>query len=130
MPVEKSSVAPAPVLVIDDDEHIRQLLVAVLEDAGYPAIAVDNGRDALETLAQITPALILLDVMMPRMDGFTFVTELARRGLRDVAPIIILTAAYRARPMVEQLAADGYIEKPFTIPTLLAEIERCLGTAP
>lgn len=130
MPVEQSSAAPSPVLVIDDDEHIRLLLVAVLEDAGYHAIAVDNGRDALDILAQTTPALILLDVMMPRMDGFTFVTELTRRGLRNVAPLIILTAAYRARPMVEQVGADGYIEKPFTIPTLLAEMERCLGQAP
>ncbi|HYN87372.1 MAG TPA: response regulator, partial [Ardenticatenaceae bacterium] len=72
----------AKVLVVEDDVGLQETLAAVLEFEGYEVLIARDGIEALEVLGNGIPGLILLDLMMPRMDGFAFVKELQLRGLR------------------------------------------------
>jgi len=84
--------APCPVLVVDDDATTRQMMRSMLEKAGWSVREAENGRIALERVAEDRPALILLDLMMPEMDGFAFAAELHRHAEWRTIPIIVLTA--------------------------------------
>jgi CheY-like chemotaxis protein len=112
------------VLVVDDDAGLQETLQAALEFEDYEVVVAEDGLVALEKLSAVTPDLILLDIMMPRMDGYAFAKELQRRGLRASIPVVILTADGRARQKAAQIGADGYIEKPFDIPDFLDEVAR------
>ncbi|HBY98768.1 MAG: response regulator [Ardenticatenaceae bacterium] len=112
------------ILVIEDDATLRNLLSEILEFEGYQVITARDGLDGLEKLKDNRPVLILLDLMMPKMDGITFVEELERRGLHPMIPVIILTADHLARERVSRVEPEGYIEKPMEIRTLLEEITR------
>ena len=107
------------VLVVDDDTGLQETLQAALEFEDYEVVIAEDGLVALEKLTTVIPNLILLDIMMPRMDGYAFAKELQRRGLRTSIPMIILTADGRAPQKAAQLGADGYIEKPFDISDFL-----------
>ncbi|HST88389.1 MAG TPA: response regulator, partial [Ktedonobacterales bacterium] len=84
------------VLVVDDDRGLRETLRALLELEGYEVALAGDGLDALRALEGLSPDAILLDLMMPRMNGEEFVQELSRRGRRAEFPIIILSADTRA----------------------------------
>lgn len=112
------------VLVVDDDPGLQEALEAILQLEGYQVATARDGLDALEQLDNALPSLILLDLMMPRMDGFTFARELERRGLRQQVPIIVLTADGRAQQKAAQVGADGALAKPFDIVALLDEVAR------
>jgi CheY-like chemotaxis protein len=117
----------ATILVVDDDPLIRLTVTGILEDEGYTVIDAGDGLEALEALTKldgVQPAAILLDITMPRMDGYAFAEELARRGLRDALPVIVLTADGRAPEKAARVGAEGFLTKPFTLPTLLAEVAR------
>ncbi len=77
------------VLIVDDDASQRADLAEMLTSFGYTAVTASDGREALERMAQSPPGVILTDLMMPRMDGFDLLKELARRG--DRTPAIVLT---------------------------------------
>ena len=81
-----------PVLVVDDDASIRQLLRRILEEEGYTVVEADNGRVALERLGERVPGAILLDLMMPEMDGFEFLSALHEREAWRHIPVVIVTA--------------------------------------
>jgi CheY-like chemotaxis protein len=115
------------ILVVDDDPLIRLTVSGILEDEGYTVVSAGDGLDALAKLAELQPAAILLDITMPRMDGYAFAAELVRRGLRQAVPVIVLTADGRAPEKAAQVGAEGYLTKPFTLPTLLAEVARVAG---
>lgn len=117
------------VLIVDDDSGVQETLEAILLFEGYEVAIARDGLEALEWLEQKTPALVLLDLMMPRMDGFTVVKELERRGRRSEIPIVVLTADGRAKEKAEQVGADGYVAKPFELNNLLEEIERVTRSA-
>ena len=85
------------VLVVDDDLGLRETLRALLELEGYEVALAGDGLDALRALEGLSPDAILLDLMMPRMNGEEFVQELSRRGRQAEFPIIILSADPRAR---------------------------------
>jgi signal transduction histidine kinase/CheY-like chemotaxis protein len=80
------------VLVVDDDANTREMLRRILEKDGWSVNEAENGRVALDSLAEHGAAAVLLDLMMPEMDGFAFLDEIRRQGVADVAPIIVLTA--------------------------------------
>ena len=81
-----------PVLVVDDDEPLRQLMCRILEREGFTVTEAENGRIALERARETSPGLVVLDLMMPEMDGFAFVEEFRRHeGWRPI-PIIVVTA--------------------------------------
>ncbi|MEO5511875.1 MAG: response regulator [Longimicrobiales bacterium] len=81
-----------PILIVDDDADVREMLRRILEKDGWKTVEAENGRIALDIMERQKPAAVLLDLMMPEMDGFTFVDELQRRELTDLPPIIVLTA--------------------------------------
>jgi CheY-like chemotaxis protein len=111
------------VLVVDDDEQVRQLLRTVLEGEGYRVLEAIDGLDAIEQLKRQRPSLILLDLVMPRMDGAELVRELQRRGLRPGISILICSTGDLVLEAA-RLGADGYVEKPFALPSLLREVAR------
>lgn len=80
------------VLIVDDDSDLRQRLRSLLEEAGLEVDEAGDGRVALSRLDQQWPELILLDLLMPGMDGFAFLAELQRRGEGRLVPVIVLTA--------------------------------------
>ena len=110
------------ILVVDDEPHIRQILKFTLEKAAYQVFCAADGEEALEKMAEVKPSLILLDVMMPKMDGF----EVCRKMRQDFAlsqiPVIMLTAKGQEEDIVRglNLGADDYVTKPFSIKELLA----------
>lgn len=112
------------VLIVDDDEDMQVLLQEALEIDRYEVSVAGDGVQALATLEQTTPDLILLDLMMPRMDGFTFAHEIQLRGLHT--PIIVISADVNARQRVEQMGARGYVTKPFDLFSLLNEVSHCI----
>jgi DNA-binding response OmpR family regulator len=110
------------VLVVDDDEDMQDLLREALETEDYEVTVAQNGLDALGEVEKAAPDLILLDLMMPRMDGSQFTRELHERGLAAEVPIIVVSADVNAQQKVEQMGADSYITKPFDLHSLLAEV--------
>ncbi len=91
-------------LVVDDDVEVRQLLRRILEPEGYTVVEAENGRVALERLRDVSPSVILLDLMMPEMDGFEFVAEFRRHEPWRAIPIVVVTAKdlSHARPGAAQ----------------------------
>lgn len=113
------------VLVADDEKSMRDIMTLSLQRLGYGVTAVDNGIDAVETVRRQRFDLIMLDVMMPGMDGFSVCQELRR--FTDV-PIFMLTALNRPEDVVRglELGADNYITKPFNFKELEARIRATL----
>jgi two-component system response regulator MprA len=114
------------VLVVDDDPSIRTLLEEVLRDEGYVVRVAANGREALEYLNRDRPALILLDLMMPEMDGRQFCRAIAPRqqSAEQRVPVMVITADRASREEVRSLGVDSYVTKPFDLDTLLTEVAR------
>jgi signal transduction histidine kinase/CheY-like chemotaxis protein len=98
-----------PVLVVDDDAEVRQLLRRMLEPEGYAVVEAENGRLALERLREASPSVILLDLMMPEMDGFEFVAEFRRHEAWRAIPIVVITAKDLSSDDRERL--NGYVQK-------------------
>ena len=111
------------VLVIDDDEAILGFIRDVLTDEGYQVLEAIDGAEALSEASREPPDLILLDMRMPRMDGWQF-AQAYRATPGPHAPIIVITAARDAQDMATEIHAQGYLAKPFTIEDLLATVER------
>lgn len=121
----KSREPAARVLVVDDDPDLRQLLTIALADEGYDVRAAPNGRAALDLLEAWQPRLIVLDLMMPELDGWAFRAEqLATPGAADV-PVIVLSAAREVKPEVLRPAA--FVPKPFNLEQLLDTVTAVVG---
>src|ERR1041384_8295910 len=99
------------VLVVDDDPDILQTLALCLSTEGYRVKMAANDKEALAALAAERPALILLDLLMPVMDGWQFVAEMDKRGQR-AAPLLILSAHRAGQGHAAQLRADGVLAAP------------------
>ena len=113
------------VLVVEDEESIAQVLVEVLASEEYDVRRAANGLDGLGILDAWTPHLIVLDLMMPVMDGRTF--RHAQRRLdrgRGEIPVLVLSGAHEAHAIAEELAVAATITKPFEIDDLLRTVER------
>jgi CheY-like chemotaxis protein len=116
------------ILVVDDDIDMQQTIRNILEDEGYAVVVAEDGLAALEKLDGITPSVILLDITMPRMNGYQFAEAVAQRGLRPGIPIMVLTADGRAPEKAAQIGAEGYLTKPFALLELVAAVERLLAS--
>lgn len=121
---------PAKILIVDDEPHIRRILQFLLEQAGYQVVEAGDGQQALDLLATERPDLVLLDVMMPHMDGFAVLEQM--RGERDgqCTPVIMLTARGESTARVRGLrvGANDYLGKPFDQEELLARVSNLLDT--
>jgi DNA-binding response OmpR family regulator len=113
------------ILVVDDKSSVRQLLQDYLSEQNYRVITADNGENALYTARRDPPDLILLDIMMPKMDGYQF---LRRYRQERTTPVIIITARQEETDAVLglELGADDYIIKPFRMRELSARIQAVL----
>ena len=113
------------ILVVDDEPRYRSLIQAYLEQSGYRVVTAMNGRDALFVARQEKPNLIVLDIMMPELDGFEFIR--LHRKERET-PVILLTAKIDEEDKVIglELGADDYVTKPFSPRELLARVRAVL----
>ena len=117
---------PRSALVVDDEEPARKMLTQILEKERWTVVQAENGLVALELIAKQRPDLIILDLMMPKMNGYQFVAELHKRDDWRSIPIIVVTA--KDMSTEERLALDGYVEKvlpkhALTEDALLTEIQ-------
>lgn len=110
------------IMIVDDEQHTRNLIRIYLMEAGYNVVAAQNGEQAFRIFQESDIDLILLDIMMPHMDGWTFCKEVRR--ISEI-PIIILTAKEGTHDKVKglKIGADDYLAKPFEEIELLARIE-------
>ena len=112
------------VLIVDDEEGIREIIRMNLELAGYECFEADDGEKAIHILEEITPDIALLDIMLPKMDGYQISEYFVKKNI----PIIFITAKESVTDKVKglRLGADDYIVKPFEAMELLARIEAVL----
>lgn len=123
MPAKKTTI-----LTADDDPQLLRLVARNLQFEDYDVLTASDGQQALEQIEQYTPDLVLLDVMMPRMDGFTVCQRV--REFSGV-PIIIVTARGQDQDKIRglDLGADDYLTKPFSVDELLARVRAVLRRA-
>jgi CheY-like chemotaxis protein len=117
-------------LVVDDEPDIRELIGEVLEEFGILTVALADPTAVLEQAAAHRPAVIVLDVMMPGMDGYTLAARLREDPRTRAIPIVFITG--QREPMYQALSEDAgavaHVQKPFTVDTLRAAIGRALAT--
>lgn len=114
------------ILIVDDDPNIRELVSVFLQDEGFSCIEAGNGAEALDVLAADHIGLIILDIMMPEMDGWTFCRKV--RGSYPEMPILMLTAKGETMQKVKgfKLGADDYLVKPFEPIELVMRVKALL----
>ncbi len=121
-----SMTAPGRILVVEDDESLREALLEVLGDEGHEVRAAKHGADALEALDGWEPELLVLDLMMPVMDAFEFREHQRRREAALGARVLVLSAARDLGGAADRLGADAYLAKPFRLDEMLSLVDRLL----
>jgi two-component system alkaline phosphatase synthesis response regulator PhoP len=117
----------AKILVVDDEKDVVELLKFLLEKDGHQVSTAYNGREALESVKAAKPELILLDVMMPEMDGYTVQTNLLNNADTRNIPIIVLTAKGQLKDVFAMSTnVKAYMEKPFDPKALRIKIKESL----
>ena len=121
----ESSDSKQRILVVDDEASIRRILETRLKMVGYDVVTAEDGEEAIEVYNKTAPDLVILDVMMPKMDGYGVTREIRRTS--DV-PIIILTALGDVSERITglELGADDYVVKPFSPKELEARVKSVL----
>jgi CheY-like chemotaxis protein len=128
-----STAAPARIFVLEDEYPVRTVIMEALAQAGYAAIGFGDGAAALEALTAQQPDMIILDMRMPRMDGFQFLDKLRANPACASIPVIIVSGlgdellrAIDARA-AESLGVVGIFAKPFDVPTLIRYVRGSLA---
>lgn len=116
----------ARLVVVDDEPSIRELLSASLRFSGFEVITASNGTEAIEVIVDSQPDLIIMDVMMPDIDGFTVTSRIRQEGID--APVLFLTARDDTQDKVMGLTVGGddYVTKPFSLEEVVARIRAIL----
>jgi len=117
---------PTKILVVDDEKQLALAVTIRLQSRGYQVCLAHDGREALALAERERPALILLDVLMPVMDGYSCLRELNARFGRGAIPVIVLTARDRMKDLFELEGVEDYVIKPFDHEDLLLRVERAL----
>lgn len=119
---------PIKLLLAEDEPSLGQIIKESLESRGYQVIFCRDGKEALESYYNEKPKLLILDVMMPKKDGFTLAKEIRMQD--TLIPIIFLTAKSQTRDVIEGFTIGGndYLKKPFSMEELLVRIENLLTT--
>jgi DNA-binding response OmpR family regulator len=119
----------ATILVADDEQDIRELVAYRLSRAGYTIIEARDGQEALELAADQAPDMAVLDVMMPRLNGFDLTERLRHTPATQRLPILLMSASVQEVDISRGFAAgaDGYLTKPFTPDQLLTRVRNVLS---
>jgi CheY-like chemotaxis protein len=112
------------ILVADDDPSVRSVLQDALQQDGYDVDAVCNGRQALTAIARHRPALMVLDLEMPELDGPSLVRTLRDQTCWGAVPLVLVSAVAEAPAIGQQLGAWACLRKPFDLDVLLSTIEQ------
>jgi len=112
------------ILVADDEQQLALAVKIRLQSKGYAVVTASDGQQALQLATQEKPDLIILDVLMPVMDGYSCLRELNSRFGRGKIPVIVLTARDRMKDLFELEGIEDYVIKPFDHEDLLVRIER------
>ena len=114
------------VLVVDDQELIRESLKALLEIEDYSVGTAENGKEGLEKTVELNPDCVVLDIMMPVMDGYEFMDGLRSNERLKKVQVIVLTAKTDPEDMIKalELGSDDYLTKPFNNDELLLRVQR------
>lgn len=126
-PVADSSVKP--VLVVEDDPHVRKLIRTLLEYEGITVVEAEDGVAGMQAALDCSPACIVTDTMMPRMDGITMLRELRAKGVH--APALVVSAAFNI-PIGEErqrLGISQVIRKPFSFDVLIKSVKNEIAVA-
>ena len=117
------------ILIVDDNKHIRLLVRATLKVRDYEVVEAEDGEAGIETAVAERPDLVLLDVMMPKMDGFEVLRLLRKRPETKDVPIVMLTTLAHESDQIKGWGGgvNDYVTKPFNPAALLEVIERCLS---
>lgn len=118
-----------PILIVEDNDHVRELLEVTLRFKGYPVLAAKNGEEAVNFIKQEHPALIITDILMPKMDGYTLVHLLRKDAATRQIPVIFISATYVTQDdkmFALSLGAVRFIEKPIDTENLLLTIAEIL----
>jgi DNA-binding response OmpR family regulator len=119
--------APGRVLVVEDDAGLRETLAEILADDGHEVRVAPDGAAALETLDAWHPELIVLDLMMPRMDGFAFRARQREARRARPAKVLLVSAARDVATAADELGADGWLVKPFGLQDVVTSVRGLLG---
>ena len=121
----------AHILVVEDDTFVAKILTIGLQRAGHSTILVEDGREVFSSAREHTPDLILLDVLLPGMDGFQVLKQLKRHPTTQHIPVLMLTAQSDGPSVIAGLdsGADAYLSKPVDLPDLLKRIPTVLARA-
>lgn len=119
----------AKILVCDDERYIVRLIQVNLEKQGYQVVTAFDGKEGLEKVKSEKPNLVVLDVMMPYMDGFEVLKHLKRDAETESLPVIMLTAKAQDRDVFEgySYGADMYLTKPFNPQELISFVKRIIS---
>ena len=117
------------VLIVDDEHNIRNILDFSLNAEGFEVISATNGEDAFNSAVKEQPDLVILDVMMPKGDGFETCRRIKQDNRTANIPVILLTArtTREDRERGQEVGADGYITKPFSPGRLIESVQSLLG---
>jgi two-component system, cell cycle response regulator DivK len=120
------------ILLIEDNDQNRYMATFLLEKHGYEVESALDGPSGIELAARIRPSLILLDIQLPKMDGYAVARELRQNPVLADTPVVAVTSYAMTGDREKSIAAgcNGYIEKPINPDTFIAEIERYLHGAP
>jgi two-component system alkaline phosphatase synthesis response regulator PhoP len=118
----------ARILLVDDDEHILRLARYMLESHGHDVISARDGAEAISLARANQPDVILMDVLMPGMDGYTALNEIKKDILTSEIPIVMLTAIDfdMNKKLAKELGSTGYLTKPFSRKDLLETVARLI----
>jgi CheY-like chemotaxis protein len=121
---------PKTVLLVDDEVVVVDIAKRKLDQMGYTVLTAHDGEQAVEILRTARPDLIVLDVQMPKMNGYTFLTELRKNSSQDVAsiPVIMVTAYAETNPIFNRHGVIAYLLKPLKLQELLDKIQEVLGS--
>jgi CheY-like chemotaxis protein len=112
------------ILVVDDDVGVRQALADVLDFAGYDVETAANGAEALERVRRHAPDAVFLDLMMPVMDGWSFLEAYRREVAGATTPVALISAVPDVPKLARELGARTWIAKPFDLDDVLAAAEQ------
>ena len=118
------------ILVVDDDPWIAKMLEFVASDAGHTAVVCKDGHEAIEKFAEVMPDLVLLDVVLPKLDGLKVCEHIKKTPIGRLTPVLVFSGIYRDSTEALKLGADAFLAKPFTPQQMGQQIKQMLPIVP